>query len=349
MAGKKHPKKRRFSKKGQVQNMFNWIFILVAGFVILILAVYFIRQQITSSTQELHMKIGSDIEAVFKDSFTNRNTWKEVKTPEVPIKFVCEGNISTMTVGDSPVSIDMKNYITFSEEKLTGTKLITLTRDWRLPFRTTPLIYITNGNTMYHFINQNTQTSKVKELLPNGSLIKTHDSINDLNKLENYENHRFILFDKEPSGYLNNVRGNKVSAINIVPSGNEVMKRGEVTYYSYSRGEFSERNTSYYYGEDLLRATVLSGSAETYECNMQKALSKLKLMLEISITRVERLEENSPRNCVSIYIVIQDSLNKMLESVGMSESFFETVEAEIPELKENNQDLQRSKGCPLIY
>ena len=98
---------------------FNWIFVLIAGGLILAFFYSLARTHIETSTVKTARKVVSNFKIVLKTALASPKTVKKVKIPDFGISFYCRDNTSYYSVkgvsqdSDLDVIFSLKNFSCF--------------------------------------------------------------------------------------------------------------------------------------------------------------------------------------------------------------------------------------------
>src|SRR3989338_1748 len=79
------------SKKGGIEVQFNWIFILIAGALILVFFVSLVQRQETVSNEKRDIDIRSKLSTILTSAKQSTGTLFEIKIPKTEIAFGCNG------------------------------------------------------------------------------------------------------------------------------------------------------------------------------------------------------------------------------------------------------------------
>ncbi len=93
------------SKKASVEIQFNWIFILIAGGLILIFFFSIVMKQSEVSKSKIAASISVDMGSIFKGAQVGTDTEHLVDMPPVNLEFVCEDGYSGYRVENAEESI----------------------------------------------------------------------------------------------------------------------------------------------------------------------------------------------------------------------------------------------------
>ena len=359
----------RKSKKGQTDVQLHWIFILIAGGIILAffvsLAVWYQGQQET----KLENTIVGKLQTLFTTARESPRTAKPLQIPEMTLTFTCDPNgcseygcASEFSGGG--VSKSTEAEVIFSPKILQGSFLVTWSLPWLVPFPVTNFLYVTNDKIRYLVIYDDNDsqaeqlaTAVNDELQQNSYLNKQFISLSELSSVENYQDvHvRAVLFSNAlPSSTvretLTTIYGSAYDLIVITGTVHE----GTITFFSGDTDEKVE-----YFELPLLIGGIFSPSQAEYRCNLHKALFRLKVVATNYKNTLSFYQENLPLEkgyCSVNYYqpLVAESLITMLDAAESALADEETrINAQlfadvITALNEVNQNLV-IKDCPRVY
>ncbi len=318
------------SKKGVISIQFNWIFILIAGVLILLFFGSLVLKGKDASDTSVAGTILTNMQTILTGAEVSVRTINQIKIPDKEIKVSCD----SISVGKVPTPIT-KNKIIFAPDIIKGRTLLTWALDWNVPYHVTNFLYLTTPDIKYIFIEPlDDKANELFNLLPD-EINKKKEEISNIKDTGN--NFKLVFFDGldpiVPPG-LSSVPDKRVSAISVNSGSNEIK------FYNKRGNEFKSTGTADYLGDPLVFGAMFSGSREDYECNLEKAFNKLKIVSMVYEERTNTLRGlYSGTGCRSYYSApIIDYSTTSIDEVKMVISSIET----------SNQYLQ-SSSCPTIY
>jgi len=349
------------TKRGVIEVQFNWIFILIAGAVILLFFVSVVKRQTNISDEKIAVDIKTIFKAILVDAKQNIGTLSSIHIPKTEITYDCTGysvkGTNPMILGES-----------FSPSVLESVtrKLYLWALDWSIPYKTANFQYILSPDIRYIIVDDNNYAEELYNLLPENVTkeLKDWSNIDTLKDKNNY-NFKLVFFDESaemPSlNFLEKMHDKDVTAINIVVSDecepqfdSTLDGCGNITFYEKKEDIFEEQGTYPYIKKESLLGAVVADNNKTYVCVMERAMKKLNITAQIYLNRTLALEDYiESGNCKNYYIWAKNRLNKIMLKCG--ELSFENIK-EIYQnaytlnnnLKYANKKLQ-TESCPLIY
>lgn len=327
------------SKKGMISVQFNWVFILIAGVLILLFFGSLVLNLKKNSDITIANTIIKNMQTIMTGAEVSSRTINPIKIPDKEIKFSC----NKIFVGDIDDDIT-KNKIIFSPESIKGRILLAWALDWNMPYHVSNFLYLTTPDIKYIFIEPlNYEAEEIFNMLPDKINKKKEVSSNIKDTRNNF---KLVFSDEQDPDVppnLNSVSNNKVSAISINPGFNEI------EFYEKKGVRFEPVGTANYLGNPMILGAMFSGNFEDYKCNVEKAFNKLGIVSMVYEKRTNYLIDLYPgSSCIPYYAsglfsnIIIDS-KKEINSVSIH-----LIENTIDNLKRNNEHLQ-SYSCPTMY
>lgn len=176
---KKHLKKCllrwRMFKKGQVSTQFNWLFVSVAGGVILLFFVFVITQVQSAQEAKLAAKVISNFDAILSGSQVSPNTLNTIDSSaalkfEISCELFVDDITSELSVPKAYSRQDISRKVVFTPDDLSGKNIFIYVRPIEVPFQVDNAIMLADERTYFFFYNSSssTQLLDVYDGLPNG-------------------------------------------------------------------------------------------------------------------------------------------------------------------------------------
>ncbi|MEM3374676.1 MAG: hypothetical protein QXE31_05670 [Candidatus Woesearchaeota archaeon] len=334
---------KKLNKKAAVEIQFNWLYVAIAGFFIL-LVFFTVANGIRKSAekqQEYELLNYFDALLVGVQDLENSESNISLSNMQLKIDSAKTGNdqCNYYTIGKNAIKKENKFIPIFSPETI-NSQLFTNTLAWYSPFKVTHFIYMTSSNHLYVYDDEN-----IKKNLP--SNIKAKSLSNFQN--QNYDSIRFIFLNTDPLNYnlpnaIRNFKDSKITAVKIN------FDLNKITYYQKKGFSFEEKGSSNFYDKETLLAAIYSDNKEAYECNLKKAITRLNKITKLLIKRAEKLSSSDLlQSCDKNQYLIAKSLLEQIEQITndgeISENNFVSTKNQ---LKELNTNLMK-KSCPSIY
>jgi hypothetical protein len=349
-------------KKAVIAVQFHWIFVIIAGALILIFFGNLIFKHKDVADVQISSTVITDFDAILTGALVSTDTVNIIDIPKLDINFECD----KFNIGQ--VKKQTQDRIIFSPDLIKGGTLITYGTDWSYPYRISNILYLTTPQVRYiivddvgemgEYLNDSLPTEINKELIDR--------SVIDSGNLQNLNDYR-VKFIYLSTGDLNlleakslapfqDMLNQHVSAI-VVEKDSNTPELGHVTFYQKQglNWEFQEIEQGYYTKESLMGA-VYAADYDMYKCGMDKAFKKLNIITNIVLNRTTRLKDDYGvgHDCYSIYEDAEPDLNSIATdssgefSYNAANFIYTTLNNVGVDLKDINQRAQLY-SCVLIY
>jgi len=368
------------NKKGQLTLTFNWIYVLIAGAVILLFFIGIIVKQKSISEEKLSYDVSRTLESILTAASVSEKTLNKIDTSglrDYTILFNCEVEgggfkdvFSGYGIDGSSATVETPIEPIFAPEEIKTTEIIAWSLPYKFPFKVIDMLMITSSNTKYYVVGDDDHGFRDElENATSGSLNIEFVDPTDYDNLKAGNNFhvRIIDFD-EGSGKVTHMGGvpedmeglddSQVSAVSFTSSrnavyyekvGNHFEDAGKVEVTSLQP---DERDAAKY-------AVIFAGSKDDYECNMIKVFKRVQILAEIHYEKYNELKEyynavEPNRDCARI--LGDDSLYSFIYSAGACADLgyeggtcsLGNLESSAREIQALNEELD-NYGCIGIY
>ena len=167
--------------------------------------------------------------------------------------------------------------VVFSPDELESKELLIQNLVFEAPFRTIPLVYVTNRDIEYVFVGDSSIINLLYRLMPENTTKKIIPSGNITDYPNNNYDHTVFVLNSSDEIYLSrlanfNNPNNKAYAIIIKPQGGLVSDYGEVTFYHYAASSFLYDGTALFIDLKTALGSIIGHNKAIYECNLKKIL-----------------------------------------------------------------------------
>lgn len=348
------------NKKGISTPVINWVFVMIAGAVILIFVFKIINSQGEITELQVSAELLEDMGNVLVGRSVSENSFTEIDIPSDKIfLFKCEGFCNPNTGCDSYVKdlagdkqIETKVRPIFSAERIKFTpKIYSFVESWKIPFNVVNFVYLAYPG--QKFVLPGTCTglcSRIYNKIPNklktGKII-TDSSDTGISRAKFVKN---IYFETSCAGFTppENQKSICVDAYEI-----HFWKKGTINIEKDLLDALDPNSNKYYYltDEEILGA-IFTENAQTYECNMRKAEYKYKKAIKVYQTKVRPY-------LTTAYVYNTNCLSRYNDFVGMGgykqdppDFFNELNRLKTDSLVENTENTNRylmRNDCSPIY
>ena len=361
------------SKKGVVEIQFNWIFILIAGAVILIFFGYLVTRIQGTAEEKTSTTVLSNLDTILTGAGVSTGTLNTLRMPGDDIELSCQ----RFSIGSLRKSIESN--VIFGPRRIRGKEMLTWTQEWSVPYRVTNFLYWSSPQVRYIFVfecnydssnqvcdsNSYRTMSRINNTIPEefnvelrstdnyGSLggIEYYNSGNAIKDLNNYEV-RFVFFDATPQSSippaLKKMNSKDITALYIAP-GTTVEKEGTIKFYKKGMNDdwVPDGETSFLKLPSLLGA-IFSNDIEDYKCNMRKAFNRLVHVSDVYKKRSEVLDGFGANNCKNFHLIAKGYIGTIMSYAQSGLTKAPEIQSKTEELKQQN-NLAELGSCVLIY
>ncbi len=282
-------------KKAQFEMQFHWIFILIAGALILAFFFTVAHRQRAISQERLQLTLATDIENIFTGAIVSKGTAQSLPVPPQGIAFECtEGCDCSFRIESAPRSFGDKSL--FAPDILKERKIKVWAQELKMPYRATNLLYLTNPNIKYYFVYNEGDTTLLQQLTKHIPLLREEDQLVPFMEYENitttqitslkaedYQNTKFVFLNANPPTLDDSFRKKSFSAIKIDQEG--------VSFYEKDGTNFRNVRTLSYIGLPSLYAAIFANDYVMYGCGLRTAFRKLSYVSQLYAERAAELQE----------------------------------------------------------
>jgi hypothetical protein len=339
------------NKRAVVEVQFNWIFILIAGALILGFFFIIITKQKTLSDKKLSVEILNSMDRIMSGQKTSENRQDVIELFSTAMSYSCGGCDCAMSIGG--MSKKKGNLILFAPSYMKSDMLLTWTQSWDMPFRVTNFVYMSIPEIKYYFIGppENIQKDFIKNLPVNLTYEVVSTDKADEIKYKGEQKVRLVFFSplsapEMPSG-LKGVSDPIISALAINDAESSTWYNGKATlrFYRKSGADFVEdkdeeeiSNSYPVLSMQTAYGAVYSDSFQNFKCNADDAINRLRLVSNVYRQRADIL---------SLKAMQGDIFQGC--SIYYATDYFNGFEIDKTSLFENKAELYESIGIITIW
>ncbi len=287
------------SKRAQLEVTFNWVYVLIAGAVILLFFAGIVVKQKAASEDNLSRMALNIMDKIFAGARAAEKTKDFVDISglaDYTFYFDCANEVSTYGLKGHSNPKEDEVHAIFAPLELQGTRMILWSLPYRMPYKVMDFLFITTDKTKYFLVGQD----KFVEEFLNATQDNTdkRKSINaeaviDLEDITPGKTFQIRIVDVVgkiqpkallPPLLLDKLKGyddNKVTAVSFIGT-------NQANFFQKEGNHWKQLNLNPVQiislgGErDAVKyAAVFAGNPQVYECNMKKAFRRLELVNEI--------------------------------------------------------------------
>ncbi len=362
-------------KKAMIEVQFNWIFIVIAGIVIIMFFIGISSWYKQNEDRKIASDVLTELKTIIIGAEVSSRSASELNVPRIQLQFTCDpgqcgayGCASSMVFQGTGIEEDTPMDIIFSPDTVTSDFLYAWSLDWDMPYKVTNFLYITSPDVKYVLVYKDeTDPSKklaaaaYQKMLENEYVQKNTLLINEsMVSSVSYENEylvRFVWF-YDPAGtvsFSDSMKKGKKDAILITGDS----KKGIVNFGTLSGNYYTFNDLDYeypYLGLPSLIGAIFSEDFGSYECNMKKAFLRLRSVNSVYLDRTEKLYSSfaGDQRCEYYYDTeVQQSFTKIDDSTqSLDRSNIESTLGAMVTSAGNIETMNSNtelKSCPRIY
>ena len=270
------------NRRAQIQVTFNWVFILIAGAVILLFFIGIVVKQKDISEQRLNEDVVRVMGSIFTGAGVSEKTKHEIPTSglaDYTFYFNCEEGVSYYGIKGQPSRIEDEIMPMFSPREIKTTKMLTLSLPYKMPYKTADLLFVTSENTQYYLTGSgdgfweeftNSTEGFNVEYVPSVNLADVNPGMNYQVRIIDLDGNKVLDGGSVPENLLR-YDDDKVTAVSFVAAqmvdyfikDDNLWKKTNINHVPIiSLG--GERDAAKY-------AAIFAADDKLYNCNMQKA------------------------------------------------------------------------------
>ncbi len=286
-------KKRGHAAQGQIQVTFNWIYIMVAGIVILLFFVGIVVRQKAASEQALAGDVLRVLESIFVGAGVSEKTKNAIDISSVSsytFHLECEDAVSELRVKQEYRENALAPL--FGPEELHGRKLNVWSLPYGAPFKTMDFLLITTDTIKYYFLGSNEFVEEfLEETEEEEDQGKFRINREHLPGMAEYSTLQAGTGNVRIIDVTGTLKDNDPVPDGLLEADASAMvftAANAVDYYRRAGRVWQKTNSAPVQiislsGErDAAKfAAVFAADGKNYQCNMQKAFKRLSLLNEI--------------------------------------------------------------------
>ncbi len=354
------------SKRG-IELQFHWIFILIAGALILAFFFNVVQKQQVLSEQKLAITLASQMDAIYTGAIESKGTVQPLATPRPGIAFSCSDACEcNYRIGSK--ATEFRDKLVFAPAFLKDQDTLAWAAEWKLPFRIANFLMLSSPNIKYNIMydvgNQRSAQAYKRfiKTLPKEVNQETFSSMGVMGQFTPQGNAhtRFVFIGIAPQststlGLSQEFEHEDVSGIYIDPDYRTVV------FYEKEPDELSfNAYPSILAGEATAQAAMTAADHLLYDCVMKRAFERLSVIAQVQRSRAQAIQaEMDLLGRVECTYVVQD-LEGIATAAGalahspdfrlqeLTESNLGIILGAQGELERQNTNLFR-QSCPELY
>lgn len=301
---------------------FNWIFVIVAGAIILVFFVGFGMQYATLQKSRESTSISRSIDQMI-NGLKGQEQYKEIDINTVfNFGFKCDGYI----INNDPRSyMNLSGKIIFTQKNYNVKSLYAWVKEFKRGFKVDNVIYLIDKDKKFYLINDGNEqyASEIYNQIPESFTNIKLLSLNELSNVNLIGNNNELVFFTNPEQNILDQFNSKGDILIIDPASKIV---------TFENGYIQQ-----FIDETFVYGAIFSGTYETYKCSYDSLSNKFNVINNIYIKKAQNLQDCCSSGTCDYNLIIQ----KLIQSnINSPDSNFE-------ELNNLNQNL--ANYCKVIY
>ena len=327
-------------KKAMLGDQINWVYVLIAGSLIMIFFISIIYKEKQLSDEKIAIESIKAIDSLLSQPARSSQI---VKFPGLNLQASCDYGITSLRIGTSS---DIKPYEpVFSSSNVKSNEMITMTEEWLVPYKVTNFVFLTGNDSRFVIMYDGAEWKPFAELLYNSLPEQSNKKVYSVTDIIPDQNNRRVVLigvGTEPKvpGWLS--PGAKQLLLKVLPD-NSKDNFGQLVYCSRSGSSVACGETEDYFGMPMLLGALYTDNKKEFDCRMIKATERLTIVSSVYYNRADSLSRKATSSCSGKYNL--EELQKLAEPDQIS--IQEIYDASKALETQNTRELLAS--CPTIY
>lgn len=353
-------KKRFFGKRAQGEQ-FNWIFVIVAGAVILaffgVFTMKYVQLKELQQNIDIGRNFGKSIDILQNSPIVGKERGVSIddndKADEgafrigvvAEMEYYCDGNGNAKIYfnNEDRYPQTLEKEILFAPSKMKINSLDLWVLPYYFPFFITNVVYLSDPRADYYFVYDTANENIVKDMYTPSNLRVEKVSVSKL-KANSGTVGRFVFFTVNENAaalrfkdLAKNYESVDVKHVKINSQDNEV---GAVTFFDETG---KKTGTVNFYGRPLMWGAIFSSDIETYNCAANKTMKRISGISDIYSTKATLLGKTEPSECAEFYSAFKTSLSGYGGKTFTKDGYKQRFSIDL-----QDNDLA-GKGCQYVY
>ncbi|MBI4438775.1 hypothetical protein HY640_02495 [Candidatus Woesearchaeota archaeon] len=339
------------SKKAMIGEQVNWVYVMIAGTLILLFFIALIYKQKEAAEAAIEEEAIKNIELITAQPARSTQL---LKMPKLELDKTCSSGETTIKAGDSYPT--RPSDPVFGPSTIRSNEVMATTDEWNIPFKTTNLVYLTANDTRYIVLKalSDAPSERLAKQIIDSLPVQANKNTRPITASDtiiNTNSRRIVIIgagtDPRPA-IVNWMREKPAKDITVIKVTRETGKEsGKITYYEKNAAsEFEQGQATVYIEHPMMMAAIYSDSLEELNCATQKAYQRLGPVSTVYSERVRQIK-NSPeltQSCKDKYGEADNWLAQLARLNSQGDNMVAVMES----LSLKNRELLLN-SCPTIY
>ncbi len=338
-------------KKG-IEMQFHWIFVLIAGAIILAFFFSVVQKQRAYAEERVAIRLSADVEAVFSGAIESKGTVQFLPTPQPGLSFSCTGTCECL-FGIGQKSTSFREKIMFAPGLLKDDEIVTWALEWKQPFRVTNFLYLTNQKIKYYLVYKEglSESNRLFSLLTKALPPEVNmEVLNDPAQLENvypagWQETKLVFVFIDPGDYMHVLpdewADERISAVRLSPPHVEFWTQEEGTTQFVPQSSLLAGAPTWY-------AAMFSADKTMYDCGIEAAFTRLAHVGTVIKERTEAVSDALQPRCTYFTDRFDDLITAAEEVARGNAQALGNIGTYVEELDQQNKRMIQ-ESCPEMY
>ena len=342
--------------------IFNWIFVMLAGALIISLFFMLANNQAEAGKERLAQNALQQVNTILSTQATSFDTSTRVPVPEEEIRLTCEAFIQ-----DGQVTLlsqlEIGGFSRVLEDELTvgrtlhTSELVLFSKEWRAPYRLANILHVTSDEELLVLIQHpslETNQQRLYEAFPDVVTIQNQTGSTQASAT-GYQTVRAVQIGESstpPAISSYDVLTQTTAQVHniYVSFENDLREAGAVHYHH----EGSWHGPYHYVGEGMLTALIWQASPPEADCLQHKLVQDLRRQTELQRHRLQALtnyyDEQGISACASLTTRAHLTNLRDKPSIQSPHPLYNfDIQEEVAEVRSQQRRLERGDRCATIY
>jgi len=283
------------NRKGVIDVQFNWIFVMIAGFVIFLFIISIVFAQKKNADTQAGFTAISQITALLQGKQQTPNVYSEISLPRTNMNFKCDESTEYFTFKiENGERTPLPTEILFAPEDLSTNKIMVWSQAFDLGFPVNIFTYITTADSIILIYNttSSSDAAQVYNNLPSNVTKKYVSNDVDIARYKGYARTRIICFADTD---VDCPTAAKYDYMIITPSpGSGLYDYGNVTFHTKPVVIDKLSQTVPYITKSGLYGAIFSDNPQYYNCQMSRALKQFEVKRSLVDSRLTLIQDALP-------------------------------------------------------
>lgn len=335
-----------------ISAVFSWIFILIAGALIITVFTIIATQTTTGASERAQLQALQNVNTILHTQQTTGDVETNVNIPHSNLQITCEAIrdnneialINQLQIGGFTQSLENQLIVGRNQET---NRLNLFSKKLRLPFEVGTVLYVSSFEEELFIQGEERLQREFNEILPRNINNQTGEIPTNL-ATRNTQNKRVVYLGGNPPTPTTTPG---VTYMHVQPNNNDVRVEEHGTIRYYENNQWSQSYT--YVGETMLLAYIWQADTTRADCLQHQLAQRLQAQISLQLTRVGLLRQAYERTTCAgkINRAPLDDLNRAIKpDSGEAPLYdFSDLYDAIERLERHNRQIDVGERCATIY